>query len=364
MQTLSKHNTVRRRFGQDSRRRRNERHKTTLRPHVSTGHGFLRHRFLPVWNQEPLQGGQAEIEAAFYQSLCNLEALYKFKTGRSRGKVFPHSIAADLETARQRMEKINPKLTLLISLDDQQRPCVCTAMPYNTASTLFYIPVKPLYVLAQNKRRKKTADLVLSLYAYLHLVLKVPYYRDKNSFMYGCYQVMKEQFDQYEDEGEDLDPHIRKRFKELETVGDKLEKKIKDPIQLEQLEKRVKNFVPADKLDRKLLSVAKSALAICKQYPDQSIFDHIPEQLLFPEEFDRITADQYISFYWSDEGDYISNWIFEYVNGCFEHCGAIDEPVGYQLFNAPQEEPIHDLSFAGAVFKMIEELCTALNDVK
>jgi len=266
--------------------------------------------------------------------------------------------------AANHLEKINRNLTLFLSMDEHRQPRICTAMPYNTASTLFYIPVKPLYILTANKRRKKTADLLLSLYAFLHLVLEVPYYRDKESFMYGCYQVMKEQFDQYEDEGEEVDPEIRVKFKELESVGDELSKKIKDPFQLEQLEDRVKKFVPKDKFDEEILSVAKSVIAIREQYPDHSIFDHIPEQLLYPEEFERITADQYISFYWSGDEDYIYNWMYDYVNGCFENCGAIDEPVGYQMFNTPQKAPAHDLRFATAVFEMIGKLCNALNDVQ
>lgn len=364
MQTTSKHITIRRRFGQNPRRRRNAKNKITLRPPVSAGHGFLKHHFLPVWDSWPLQGGQHEIETAFYQSLSYLEALYKFKTPRSRPRIFPFNIAADFEAARQSLEKIDPSLTLFINLDEQQKLCLNTAKPYNTAATLFYIPVKPLSILRKNKRKTATADLLLSVFSYLHLVLDVPYYRGESSFLNTCYQVMKEQFDQYEDEGEEIDSDILKKFKELETVGDKLLKKINDPFQLQQLEKRVKKFVPTDKLDREILGAAKSILKIYRQFPDQTIFDHIPENLLHPEESDRITADQYISFYWSDENGYISDWIFEYVNGCFENCGAIDEPVNYQVFDSPQKEPAHDLSFATAVFDTIENLCTVLNDIK
>lgn len=364
MQTTSKHIAIRRRFGQNSRRRRNEKNKIALRPPVSAGHGFLKHRFLPVWDGSPFQGGQHEIETAFYQSLLYLEALYKFKTPRSKARIFPFNIAGDFEAARQSLEKIDPKLTLFINMDDQQKLCLCTAMPYNTAATLFYIPVNPLNILMKNKRKRKTTDLLLSVFSYLHLVLDIPYFREESSFLNSCYQVMKEQFDQFEDEGEEIAPDTLKKFKELETVGDKLLKKINDPFQVRQLEKRVKKFVPADKLDKQILDVAKSILKICRQFPNQTIYDHIPEHLLFPEEFDRITADQYISFYWCDENDYISNWVFEYVNGCFENCGAIDEPVNYQVFDSPQKEPAHDLSFATAVFGTIEKLCTALNDIR
>lgn len=364
MQATSKHITIRSRFGQNSRRRRNTKNKITLRPPVSAGHGFLKHRFLPVWDGWPLQGGQHEIEAEFYQSLSYLETLYKFKTPRSKARIFPFNIAGDFEAARQSLEKIDPKLTLFINIDGQQKLCLCTAKPYNTAATLFYIPVKPLNILRKNKRKTKTANLLLSIFSYLHLVLDIPYYRNESSFLNNCYHVMKEQFDQYEDEGEEIEPDILKKFKELKTVGDKLLKKINDPFQVEQLKKRVKQFVPADKFDKQILGVAKSALKIYGQFPNQTIYDHIPEHLLYPEEFDRITADQYISFYWSDENDYISNWVFEYVNGCFENCGAIDEPVNYQVFDSPQKEPAHDLSFAKAVFGTIEKLCTALNDIR
>ena len=335
--------------------------KAPQRSGNTTGNGFLRHRFLPVReNKYPVLRQQRKTEREFFASLSHLANLYGFHLPQVAQHPFPFNITAAYNQAKERLKQLAPNLQLIIIQNETHTACLATVSVYNTGTTLYYVPVRPLIDLLKVKERRPAAQLILSIFSYLYHIVKLPYHRDESSYLSYCYEAMTEWYlDSGEWEKEDY-KHNLQQLKTMRKGGDTIRKKISPLTHLNQFENRLKKFTPADNCETELLQLATEAFSLWQSNTQRSIFDSIPEQLLDPETDERITADRYLSFFWDSE-DNIYESLMEYINSDLQEYGVIDEPVSIQFFDTPQHEPSHDLSFEINLFKLIDDLCTILN---
>lgn len=335
--------------------------KTTQCANGDAGYGFLKHRFLPVReNKYALLQNRKAVDGEFFASLSNLAELYEFTPPDVSQQPYPVNIAIAYCQAKAILKIVSSDIHLIIVNDDNHIASLATVTVYNTGTTLYYIPVRPLYDLIKSGQNKQEVQLILSIFAYLYHIAKIPYYRDCSTYLFYCYDAISEWYlDSGEWDKEDYKENIR-HLKTLRKGGDSIRKKMNQAIHLNQFEKRLKTFIPSGDTEIALLELATTAFDLMQTYPGRSIFDSIPESLIDPETDERITADRYLSFFWDSE-DNIYDSLMEYVNSDLQEYGVIDEPVSMQFFDVPQDKPYHNLQFENKLFGLIENLCTVLN---
>lgn len=342
----------------DNRRKRAKR-QTQMRTRRDAADGFLSKSFSPVIGRNlALLGSTAEIQKEYFNSLNNLAAFYKLKIPSVFGG-YPVNVKQSFQAVKDQFDSLKTGLELIIVKDEERKACISTAKRCDTGMCLFYIAVKPLAALFQNPYKKHQANLLLSVFAYLHQVAGVPDFHD--GYVGSEYEYI---FDSYTDGSADVDEEDCKAFlqwhKTMTFFGRKLFKSIRHPYQLQQLETRVENFIAKTEKDNELLAVSKQILALYLTYPSRRIFDIVPYEFFDPDEEQRILPDQYISFFW-DAGGLMYDQLMEFINVDFQEISCTEEPVAFQYFDKPQQETKHDLSFEEAFFSCLHNLADLLD---
>lgn len=305
-------------------------------------------------------GQKRQIEAEFFNSLHNLACLYGVKLPACKGLGYPLNIAKSFEKAQGLLQK-NMGLELVILKDKSHKSCVATVKTYDTDMRLFYVAVKPLCLLFRDPRQKAKANLLLSVFAYLHQVAGVPYFSD--GFLGGEYEMIYEWYTEAQGDFDESDCNeIIETYRSMDYFGKKLFKSIRHKYHLEKFQNRVLGFVPKTKNDRELLAVGKEILDVYLQYPSRNIFEKMQEKFIGPQEEDRISPDQYISFFWDGKGT-VYEQLMETVNARFQELSGIDEPMAMQCFDRPQDKEDHDLGFEEKLLGCLGKLSDVLNEI-
>lgn len=358
---LSAYGKVRKRAEQAARCRRRQKAESQSRTPECGGNGFLNHRFHPVMERQPALQNRKAIEQSFFNSLDNLANLYGFIPPDTKGLVYPYNILLAFRYAVRKMEQLNPALKLVIIQNDSKAASIATLKIYDTGTTLYYIPEHPLYRLVNNKDRR--APLLLSVYAYFLQVAKVPYYRNNDSFLGSCCEVIKEWI--MDDPGNWSREELKEIMEGLalqENSGNRMLKKISSPVHLLQFFKRIRQFNAETNADRQLKQLAERVFNLMIQYPGRTIYDTIYPGFINTEEEERVIPEHYISFMWED-GGWLYDELLQYVNTSLQEYGSIDEPLAIQFFDVPQSKQTHDLHFEETFFSLIDELVNVLNHV-
>ena len=323
--------------------------------------GFLRHSFLPLAAfPEPI-GKARKAEKQFFSSLEHFAGLYNLEVPVPGNLPFPLNMDRSFKSISEQFSKLGKKLEPVIIKDGKQEACIATVKQYQMRYSLFYIAVQPVVKLMQRRKRRRSVDLLLSVFSYLYRVMGIPFYTECSSYLYNCYEVLENYLTDAAYEGdEDTDyASMLSEFRLATYWGNQILRTIRHPYTLQSLEERVRRFRASDKKEEELLSVCKAALDLYRQYPKRSIFEDMPEGFLCPEEKERIRPDQYISFFWSDQ-DLSYEQLMEHINYDLQEMAASDEPIAIQLFNAQQEKEHHDMSFIEAVFDLLNSLSNLL----
>lgn len=317
-------------------------------PPMPAYHDFLNYSFLPLIAEDHSELQEEEkAEKEFFQSLAWLVRLYKLELPPRRNNVYPYNITLAYQQAVASLKKLRPELSLIVVQDERHTACLATTKVFDTSSALYYINVRPLHLLLQKKESKATAMLLLSLFAYLHQVVKVPYYTDKSTYLFYCYRIINEWIRGKPDAGTAV------------KAGARIYKKIVLPCHLDMFARRVNEFTPIGIWERSLHSICKQALALYIKYPAHSVFNMIKNKLLEPDR-EKVCLEQYLSFFW-DGKDMLYHTMIGYVNTGLEKMETIDGPMAIQIFDRPQQQEQHDLDFAEQLFRLVEELAHLLN---
>ncbi|MDQ6473119.1 hypothetical protein RB619_20975 [Flavobacterium sp. LHD-80] len=324
--------------------------------------GFLRHSFLPLFEMGKKVPSQNQVEKDFLSSLAVLSRLYGFKVLDTTGKSYPYNILLAHSDAQKQLNGLGRDIELSIIQENDGSVKLATKHSYNTCNTLYYIPVLPLYRLLQDSRQKPTAELLLSVFAYLYHIAGIPYYREDSSCLYYHYECMEEWLiDELEHEECQGGTSMISELNTASYYGDVMHRKMYNPYHLNVFEKRIECYKFNTDFEKDCLSVAKLALALMLEYPSGTIFQNTSNRE-FESEEGIIRAEQYISFIADTDGALYEN-IARVINDEFNECSEIEEPTLLQIYDTQNELTPKALDFECRLFPLLNDLCTLLNNM-
>jgi len=204
--------------------------------------GFLTHQFKPFW---AFQGNRDRAEREFFCSLSQLCTYYDLKVPQSANEVFPKHIYQTWRSVCEALKAKDSRLDCFIACDDNHIATLATVSRYNTGTNLFYIPVRPLWHWVRSVEAQKLANLLLSVFAYLHQVVQIPFYTENGSYVGGQYQMIEDWVNDDQEDADDRQSQLDELYT-LHNAGLKLHEQIRNHFHLEQFENVVSDFRPVD----------------------------------------------------------------------------------------------------------------------
>jgi hypothetical protein len=192
MQTIQTVRSIRRKSKQIARCTAGKKEQEQFRTLGIITDGFLRHPFLPLFEQGKNLPDPKQTEMEFFNSLSILKGVYGFEVTDVENKHYPYNILLMHSYVQKQLIKSGQDIELSIIQDDMGTVKLTTNHSYSTGNTLYYIPVLPLYRLLQDKKQKQTAELLLSVVGYLYHIAGIPYYRENSSYLFYQYECMEE----------------------------------------------------------------------------------------------------------------------------------------------------------------------------
>ncbi|WP_286920412.1 hypothetical protein [Flavobacterium sp. UBA4197] len=332
-------------------------------PDSNVTNGFLKSSFLPKLeapeNFKACSESQ-KTESDFYLSLDHLAKHYHLTPMQSKQYGYPYNIALalnDIET--QLSSKIRDWEELRLIQQDK-KTYFTTEERYNTRATLYYIPVIPLFEMLNDSKRKKAAQLLLSVCSYLYHIAAIPYYRQEDSYLYSMYEMMTDWL-LCDDQDENISAYGT-QITQAEIIGDRMEQKIYNHHNLSRFSARLNSFKITNQFERDCFKLANESFAIYEQYPDQNIFRNVPsgKETEDDDEENSIGMEKYVSFCADDKG-LLFDTLFESVNTEFQEYAQTEEPIIFNRFNGKNAN-IKSLDFETRVFAIIDDLIYLLNN--
>jgi len=328
--------------------------------------GFLKVSFLPrLQENKTLQACQdiSKMENDFYSSLDSLAEHYHIEPMATRYFEYPYNMSLAVWDLEEKLKKSVGNFSELRVLQDSHRTYLLSEEKYTTGTTLYYIPIEPIYQMLKDPKYKKNAHLLLSVCSYLYHSADVPYYRQQSSYLYWLYEMHRE----WTEEEQDREENVRyvREFDKAELIGDCLEKKIFNHINLAVFEERLKAFKSRDDFDKQCSEIAKKAFALYSDYPHESIFRNAPMNDRDEDEEtenESIGMEKYISFI-SDTKGWLYESIEESINNEFNEYGAMDEPTILKCFDG-NELTNNSLDFESLLFALLDDMCALLYNYK
>lgn len=348
---------------------RNRKGQKKVSSPVHVADGILKTTFLPKFRQSELtevSHRSTELERDFFESLSKLTLHYSIESLDTQKFGFPYNINLALSDTKKQLKKTVSGFDDLRLLKEGNKTYLVTEERYNTGGTLFYIPVFPLFKMLHDKKYRKTAHLMLSVFSYLYHIVDIPYHTQENSFLYWEYDMLKDWIleDIYSnaDEEEEEEDERLAEISVATWVGKNIEQKIGHENNLTFFDDRIKKFRPKDQLEEDCLVLARKALSLYRTYPQENIFRHASSMLDETEEEiseEIIPMEKYISFYADNKG-YLASTLFDTVNTEFQEYGEIQEPVILKYFDG-RDILTADLSFEIRLFDLLHDTIDLLN---
>ena len=338
---------------------------------ISATNAFLKTCFMPKLktNETTEQQGKrrsAKTERDFYKSLSQLAEHYKVTPMTTKDFTYPYNVSLSLWDIEKQLKNKTENWDNIRLIQKGNRTFFAVTERCNTGASLFYIPVITLYQLLKNRKRRKTACLLLSVCTYLYRIADIPYYRQDSSYLSCIYEMLTDWI--MDGEAEDNDT-CKKELQKAEIIGDIMEKKIANNQNLIFFEQRLKCFTPKNRFDKECFQLAKSAFELYCEYPNETIYrnayynntvrtQEMDEDEYYNEET-AISMDKFISFFAQSNGLIYENLI-DSVNNEFNEYAETQEPMIFKTFDGSDIKN-KNLDFENQLFKVLDKLCELLN---
>jgi hypothetical protein len=329
----------------------------------SDGNGFLNYSFLPFW---AFSGNREKIAREYFHSLANLCKHYELVIPPTEIP-FPQNIYATWQEVEKQVRAVDREHHCMILEAKGKQAVLSVVKTFDLSNCLFYIPVRAYWHWSQGAEHSAITELVTVIFAYLHQVVDIPFYAESGSFMDYQYDTLEQWVGETENEGlnDEEDKEWRKQQEdtlyELRRAGGHIMPIIKNPVWLDKMESVITNYHHRDKHELEWELLAVDFLQLYHQYPKRSLADGIHEDLVYPDEEERIRADEYMSFYWSDK-DCFQHELLEMVNCSFQERPVMDEPTAIYYFDTMPDPNRKDFDFENRLFDLIERLRDLLNE--
>lgn len=338
-------------------RKRGTANQTSQRTPVINRNGFLNHCFRPFWGINVPSWKQAEQE--FFNSISNICSLYGWPLPEITGIAFPQNVTEAYRQVKERLKE--QKMDCIIIRDKERKACLATVKGYDTGYLLYYIPVRPLWLLLQNKEQKELSRIIILLFRYLYHIADVPYYRE-DSYLYNQYETLTDwlENDIDGDEEEHYRQHQVQQMKQLKDAGDEVFHLLKQPFKSTVLKQAIKECEQNKQQDINARKLAEDFLKPYDDYPFRSLHSSMQNNLLHPDQSEYIYLEQYLSFFWSSN-DCFYDTLMDMINSELQEMGFQEEPVSIQYFDQPQEKETHYFDFEQRFFQLADRLSELLN---
>lgn len=342
--------------------KRDTKGQAKISPCSDASDGFLRTSFLPKLKEtKTVQACKRfeKTEKDFYKSLIRLAEHYNIVPMHTKDFEYPYNLALAISDIEENLKEgvlNSPEIRLL---QDGKKTYFMSEEKHNIGTTLYYIPIQPLYQMAHNPKVKKNVQLLISVCSYLYHIADIPYYRQQNSYLYWMYEMHKEWAEENNEEDDTQKDMLE--FDKAELIGDCIEKKIFNRINLAVFEKRLKSFKRSNAFDEDCYQTACKAFALYTQYPNETIFRNAPTNNnpeIEEEENQSIGMEKYISFILDTKG-WLYESIAESINNEFNEYSQMDEPTIIKCFDGIDLNT-NSLDFESRLFALLDDLCQIL----
>ena len=334
-----------------------------IRTNSNATNGILKCTFLPKLKTAQSVQACQKTERDFYKSLSRLAEHYSIEPMQTKDFDFPYNITLSMWDMETKVKRTNINWDSFKLVQDSKKTFFVSEERYNVGTTLYYIPIAPLFKMLKDPKRKKTAQLLVSVCSYLYHIADVPYYRQEDSYLYWLYETHKDWVEQ-DDETDETETY-KSELKNAEYIGDNIEQKLFNRINLKVFEQRLSRFKSLDTFDRECWQVACNAFALCTEYPNTTIFSNatLPEKDPYEDDENEIIGmEKYISFIADTRG-----WLYESlsdtINNEFNEYGAMEEPTISKRFDG-SEIPTANLDFENRLFGLLNDLSGILYEYK
>ena len=335
-----------------------------IRTNSNATNGILKCTFLPKLKTAHSVQACQKTERDFYKSLSQLAEHYSIEPMQTKNFEFPYNIALAMWDMETKVKRTNINWDSFKLVQDSKKTFFESEERYDVGTTLYYIPIVPLFQMLKDPKRKKTAQLLISVCSYLYHIADVPYYRQEDSYLYWLFEMMNDWVEQ--DEETDETETYKSELRNAEYIGDNIEQKLFNRINLKVFEQRLNRFKSLDTFDRECWQVACNAFALFTEYPNATIFRNatFPEQDPYndDDENEIIGMEKYISFIADTKG-----WLYESlsdtINNEFNEYGAMEEPTISIQFDG-SEIPTANLDFENRLFGLLNDLSGLLYEYK
>lgn len=345
--------------------KRSAERQAEIRTNSHATNGMLKCTFLPkLKTAQSVQGCKetAKTERDFYKSLSKLAEHYGIEPMQTKEFGFPYNIVLGMWDVETKLKRTNINWDGLHLVQDSKKTFFVSKERYDTGTTLYYIPVVPLFRMLQDRERRHTAQLLISVCSYLYHIANIPYYRQEDSYLYWLYEMHKEWVENDYETGET--EKYKHELRQAECIGDRIEQKLFNLINLRVFEKRLNCFESRDTFDSNCWQIACNAFALYNEYPNTSIFRNatLPEQDPYNDDYENeaIGMEKYISFIADTKG-----WLYENladsINNEFNEYGTMEEPSISKSFDGSGLSK-SNLDFENRLFALLDDLCTLLYD--
>lgn len=326
------------------------------------GNGFLNHCFQPFW---AFDGDRARTERAYVHSLTNLCRYYALPVPET-DLPFPQNIYATWRVVAKQVSEIDPNNHCVIIKDRGKSAVLSVVKTYDLNRCLFYIPVRPYWNWSQTAGQERIAELITVLFAYLHQVVDIPFYAENGTFLDYQYDTLEQWVneagneDEIDEEEKAWREHQENTLYEMRRAGGHIMPVIKNTMWLGKMEQVITGYRHRDPHELEWELLGMEFLELYRQYPARALTDSIHPDLVYPDEQERISFDQYISFYWSDR-DCLQDELIEMINCSFQEIAVQDEPAAVHCFATLPDPDRKDFDFETRLFDLIERLRDLLN---
>ena len=334
-----------------------------IRTNSNATNGILKCTFLPKLKTAKSVQACQKTERDFYKSLSQLAEHCSIEPMQTHSFKFPYNVVLAMWDMEVKAKRTNINWDGFKLIQDSTKTYFTSEERYNTGTTLYYIPVVPLFKMLKDPKRKKTAKLLVSVCSYLYHIAQIPYYRQEESYLYWLYEMMNDWVEQ-DEETEETESY-KSELRNAEYIGDRIEQKLFNRTNLKVFKQRLNRFKSVDMFDKECWQVACNAFALCTEYPNTTIFSNatLPEKDPYDDDENEVIGmEKYISFIADTRG-----WLYESlsdtINNEFNEYGAMEEPTISKRFDG-SEIPKANLDFENRLFGLLNDLGGLLYEYK
>jgi len=342
--------------------KRGSERQTQVSANSNVANGFLKTSFLPKLKEtKTAQACKriAKTERDFYTSLSNLAGHYSITPMQTNQFDYPYNMVLAIWDMEEKLKQRVLNWQEIRLVQDIKKTYFISEEKYDTGTTLYYIPIEPLYQMLHDPKRKRNAQLIVSICSYLYHVADIPYFRQEDSYLYWMYEMHKDWVEQ--DNETDETEMYRREFVKAELIGDSIEQRIFNRINLQVFEQRLNAFKCCNVFDHECWQMAHNAFALFTEYPQASIFRNAPineDPDCEMDECETIGMEKYISFISHTKG-----WLYESIadsiNSEFNEYGSMQEPTICKRFDSKVVAGTN-LDFENRLFALLDDLCSLL----